>query len=649
MATFYLDFENGNDSNDGTTFANRWKTITSGATAARLTPGDTIRVMKSPDPVSLGVNGTFTKLSPTITLASAVTANVSLCQAGWTASANASSTTSTTRKEGTLSTSITTLDAFTTGLIAYEATGTLDLSAYQKISFWIRPTINMAANALRLDLCSDTAGATPVNSFTIDQALVGSPGASRTWTAITLDNGAALGSSIKSVALVALTDFGAATIQLDNIFVTNNLSLTSLIGTSSSATGREWYPVRSVNGTTVIMETSPIDASTVTSRGFSETTTTTTAYVREPIRIAAGQTTNENGSVTARYTFSGGWDRTNMSTQNGMTFITSAIAQTLLTNARTQNDFEYFGFNYASALLSAAANDQQYSYCYFGSANNNSINASGNTHRYLNCNINAYIGSSFATGVYDTVYVSNAGTAGLITVDNAFLKDCTFANNAIGISDCNNIAANNLTLNSNTTGIGTSDGMTIDGLTTNSNTTVFSASSGNVNNWTTTSDTTLVATSTNRRERLNLSRYSTYAGAQYNGSTLVVYDVNTPVHGTTTRSWRHDVQSNQRSWLPITQRLQPFAVGASTLVTFSIWTQRSSTSVVGVVRLRGNIVAGVNADVTATASAAINTWEQLTITFTPSAAGAAIIELESYSTDGNTGSVFFGDASVSQA
>jgi hypothetical protein len=38
-----------------------WKTITSGATSARIAPGDTIRIAKSPDPVSLGVTGSWTK------------------------------------------------------------------------------------------------------------------------------------------------------------------------------------------------------------------------------------------------------------------------------------------------------------------------------------------------------------------------------------------------------------------------------------------------------------------------------------------------------------------------------------------------------------------------------------------------------------
>ena len=56
MAIIYVDYENGNDSNDGTTFANRKKTLTSATGAASA--GDTVRVAKSPDPTSLG-NGTI--------------------------------------------------------------------------------------------------------------------------------------------------------------------------------------------------------------------------------------------------------------------------------------------------------------------------------------------------------------------------------------------------------------------------------------------------------------------------------------------------------------------------------------------------------------------------------------------------------------
>lgn len=63
MATYYLDYEGGSDAGVGTSFATRWKTLTSGATAARIAPGDTIRIMGSPAPQSLGINGTWTSSS----------------------------------------------------------------------------------------------------------------------------------------------------------------------------------------------------------------------------------------------------------------------------------------------------------------------------------------------------------------------------------------------------------------------------------------------------------------------------------------------------------------------------------------------------------------------------------------------------------
>jgi hypothetical protein len=62
MSTFYLDYENGNDSNDGSNWANAWKTITSGATAARIAPADVIRIAKSPAPTSIEMQNGLTYL-----------------------------------------------------------------------------------------------------------------------------------------------------------------------------------------------------------------------------------------------------------------------------------------------------------------------------------------------------------------------------------------------------------------------------------------------------------------------------------------------------------------------------------------------------------------------------------------------------------
>lgn len=72
MAIFYIDFVNGNDDNDGSSWALAWKSLTNGATAARIAPGDEIRIAKSPDPTSLGqtalwsgIDRIYTEITPT--------------------------------------------------------------------------------------------------------------------------------------------------------------------------------------------------------------------------------------------------------------------------------------------------------------------------------------------------------------------------------------------------------------------------------------------------------------------------------------------------------------------------------------------------------------------------------------------------------
>lgn len=120
MAVKYLDFENGNDSLDGSTFANRWKTINSGATSARVNPGDEVRVMASAYETLIG-SAAWTYMSKLITLPSAVAANISDCEAAWTPATNVTSTTDGgTFKEGTKSVNITSNGSFTTGLLAYK-------------------------------------------------------------------------------------------------------------------------------------------------------------------------------------------------------------------------------------------------------------------------------------------------------------------------------------------------------------------------------------------------------------------------------------------------------------------------------------------------------------------------------------------------
>ena len=649
MATFYLDFENGNDSNDGTTFANRWKTITSGATAARTAPGDIIRIMKSPDPVSLGVNATFTKQSPTVTLATAATVNIDTCEALWTASANVTPTIVSTRKEGSQAVQLAVAAGFTTGLVAYRATGALNLSAFSNISFWMRTSIATVANTFRIDLCSDTAGATPVHSFTIDTAF-----AVNTYKPLTFKNGAALSSSIQSIAITALLDPGTNNVQIDNFFACNDLHLNALIGTSSSATGMIWYPIRSINGTTVIIEQEQNNLQgTNTSRGWHDTTTTTTAYVRDTIRLTAQQTINEAGSTGNNIIYSGGWDRTNMSTQDGVTFVASDRnvmgTQTIHTNNLTRLTIEKMAVLWGSIPFSAAGQYLKFLNCgHYGTSSALTVTGDAYVENHAAISTNSVGISATTAKLQSPVSYSNVNN-GIATAGYCIVNDAISSNNAtVGFVNTGFCVAQDIVCRDNLQGgVNNAGGMELNGLTTSGNANgvtnsgLLRLNNASISEATPFSNSAMVAS-------IRASRYSTFVGYQFANANAVVDDVTTPVHGTATRSYRHVPTTNTFSEVPFVQPLQPFAVKGGTLVTFKIWVRRTTLNVAARVRVKGYITPGIDSDITATITAAVNTWEELTITFTPFSAGVVQIDLESYSANGS-GTVYFSDPSISQA
>lgn len=100
---------------DGKSFGNRRRTLQNVGPVEGLAAGDVLRVMAAPDPTLLG-NATWTKLSRTVTLASAVTANIWDCGTAFPYfSTNASSLTTTGSKEGSLSAGVRFASGFTTG------------------------------------------------------------------------------------------------------------------------------------------------------------------------------------------------------------------------------------------------------------------------------------------------------------------------------------------------------------------------------------------------------------------------------------------------------------------------------------------------------------------------------------------------------
>src|SRR5208283_846457 len=158
--TWFVDLINGSDSNNGTSFAQRVKTLSKAASLAAA--GDTVRVMGNAK-TSSGT-ATWTNGSSLVTLSAALTQAL-YNDGAWTASTNVTAsavTSSPSPKQGSNSCKLACNSSFTTGKVAYFATGTLNLSSYQQVSFWVQSSVALASGALSLNLCSDTAGATIV-------------------------------------------------------------------------------------------------------------------------------------------------------------------------------------------------------------------------------------------------------------------------------------------------------------------------------------------------------------------------------------------------------------------------------------------------------------------------------------------------------
>lgn len=647
MATFYVDYEGGNDSNDGLSFTNRKKTLPSANTAA--SPGDTIRIMASPTPTSIG-NATWTNQSKTVTLASALTKNISLCETAWTAAVNVTTTTSTTRKEGSNSTSIAIAAAFVTGQVAREVITATDFSAYKQVSFWIRTNAAIAASTLELRLCSDTLGLTTVNTIPIPAI----PNVNL-WTPITYDTGGTLGASIQSIVLQALVDPGTVTILLDNILACKDstandaITLNSMLG--KNTVGETWWAIQSINGTTVLLDANPDSLATV-GRGYYGATETVTTYKLSPIKTDLSTATSafvltKSGSYGSPITFSGGWNRTDMSTQTSETHFTGQNGS--IEGIRT-GAFDFLSFDLIS--LHRYSNAWQ--------LNGSTFPSVSNTH----CNNNTSTGfttSSFGTSVTTLYSASNgassvsiaaalnytltglklfcglANGAQLVSSSNAYIKNIeAYYNASRGIynSACFNIVYENLTTGSNVNeGFRNDNGMPVlinpnlsEATPINNTATMF--------NKTTTRAQKYAGNSTDNRIYTDIGIIQSVADADRHSAGGLAWKFSP-----TSASANADYPLALRDCIKV-------ACAASTQVTISVWVKRTSTGLTARLFLRGGQIAGVPSDVITAASGSANVYEQISISFTPTAEGVVDIELQAYG--GTTFSAWFDDMTIVQ-
>lgn len=325
-----------------TSWANAWKTPN--ATGTNYTyPGDEIRIAKSPDPYSIG-NATWTKASATVTLATAQNATIDMCETAWTAANGSTVTRGNTSpvKQGTYKMQVTSplTPATATKYAYYTLPATLDLSAYQSISFYLHPLSTTGIDAdteWEIKLCSDTTGDVVVDTFKIPLNNSGRQIA----VVINKDGGGNLGNAIKSIAIYSgtTTPAGSQNIMYDCFIAckSNGLNLTSLISKCNVGTydhaQEPWYSIMFINGTTVFLDNNYTSSPTSTQKyiywteGTSPATVTT--YARETIKttIPTAQTQcvfstwgTSNTFAAGVYTkYTGGWNTSN-NTQDGMTF-----------------------------------------------------------------------------------------------------------------------------------------------------------------------------------------------------------------------------------------------------------------------------------------------------------------------------------------
>lgn len=730
MSTFYLDFEGGNDSNDGTSFANRWKTFNAGATAARVAPGDTIRIMASPDATALGQNATWTKASTTLTLTTAVTANIELCESAWTAAANVTTGSNGSCPQGSGNASATFAGAFTTGKAMYKAlAGATDFSAYEQVSFWVYVQATLAASTLSLRLCSDTTG-----DVTVDTLAIPAISATNQWIAVTVNKGSALGASIQSVALYADLDPGTLPLFFDNIIAckaassNDSLTLKSLIGkvhtqawiastdygvgdirrpTESNRTGfaykvtatsgspqrsaaieptwpvdigltvvdgdltwtafsleEYWSPILSINGTTVKLNRNLGSSAPQTSvRGYAGATETVAAYKRESLDldilgIAVSQAVQEAGTEALPSTYVGGYDRTNMSTRSGQTWLTRATVAS------------YSSSSYA-ILCSVAF------IVIDGLCSQNQKFFTSSPVKWKNCHV-AGGDSGWSPGTNTPgVEWRNCGLvsgwngsaiSGALGIATGLLY-CFTANSIIGsgldfqTTNCGFRLVNVDAKQNSSYGIDVSnhgqdlwmyrvntEGNTGGGIGLESWQKAVRAFKCNF------ADSTPIA----------VQIIMTPGGGMYSqddggvsGTHVITKDVGTIRSATDQRhtasgiAWKFNAASAtyvSELHSPIELNVAKVACVASTLVTVTIWVRRDATNIKGRLTLKPGTIAGAAAAGAYTdCNPSVNTWTQYTLTFTPTEACVADLWFQTWVSVDGSANVWIDDIAISQA
>lgn len=747
MAVYYLDPENGSDAANGLTFPNRVKSTSAAAiNAAALAPGDEIRIIASPDPTSLGVDGTWTNApnnaipagfitsstnaSPIvitknnhnlvtgdtiivyghtintnangtwevnvltsstfelknadgsnsvgngvggatgnfrqinncrILLASEVTKNITLCgnlKVNWTASANVTSSIITSdNKEGYGCLSLVIAAGFTTGKAAYYTLpSTLDLSAYQQVSFWIKNTVGtvFTNGMVTLKLCTDTLGDVVAHSIDIPTTT-----AINNWMPVIVNLGTNLNSAIRSIAFYVTTDNGAQTFLLDNIIACKaasdpaSLSLQSLIGKN---TGNEaWLGIQSVNTTRVLLDGSAnTRPSTYTQGcGYAGTSETVTVYKREPIDLGPLATaatsflaTVESGTLGNTIKYTGGWGRTDMSTKVGQSYFSGqtglGIGFLNTFNYIELSDCNFFRFTTGVVLGTAATTNCIGNSVTTKDINNNNLGVStiGSSQtltsfdvRNICCNLPTTANTNGGMLLFGSYITANVGSffgnrrnldATVLTNSNITVGLCA---TAFELGALLPVSKNNLTLG-NMYGNANAD---ISGDCVVRNTSLNSATpSYYAGTW-----------QTNFVWSVNDGSVAGNSAGYFNGGRIVTDTIETHTTGT---SWKlSPTNANITTNRPLPLKVATVGLLTGVSKTVSVWFRRTNTGLTGRLICYSGQAAGVST-VSSVMTAAADTWEELSVTLTSTENGVVEVYAECFG--GTTYSMYVDDITI---
>ena len=583
-----------------------------------------------------------------------------------------------------------------TGKVAHvQLDSALDLSGYQQISFryfWdYRSTSeDHKPDIFSLRLCSDTNGDTTVHTVPIKPP----PGDDQDrWGWYTHDFGSNLNSSIQSVALHVEEQLlhSNTEIHIDNVIAckasssADSLHLGSLIGKGTTHMSN-WYPISAILDKIVLLDTSwPVSSVWYTSsRPHHETSETVTTYKRECYTLPEMYNTDENNSNNTLkidnehdITVSGGWNSTDMSTQdtNAGTWIGQHSAMYtgcsfLECHNPTLSDFGFVR-GYMGLRTEANTNDyhqnQTITNCQF--VNNYYASDNNNRALYSNCKI---------LNCYSTNLASNYGVSEIF-------KDCLFVNTQISIG--NNFAGERLYV-----------GCTFEGVYDDNKYLIHDSGSTSLlkgsrvefanctfrrtvllhgedwsfamsfNNCTFGDDFTLFDTedfdqgyANDEKPNFAFINYNDTANDHrlYYNNVLVTSDSSITQSGSG-YSWKYTAltssdKKERNAEYPLYFKLAEVAVYANAQVTVTAYVRCTSSMSSGTnyaalgALLAYNASVGLTADVKGSrATVAANTWEQITLTFTPTIAGVARIDAL-LATSGTLPNIYIDSISISQA